>query len=268
MLTAITRAVSPTINRCELSFRPRQVIDVPRAGEQHRRYEACLAELGAAVISLPAEPDLPDAVFVEDPAVVVEEVAVMARLGAASRRPEAGSLALVLRQFRPLRWMQAPATLEGGDVVRAGRTLFVGASGRTNAGGVEQLAEALRPFDYEVKPVPVRGCLHLKSACSYLGEILGERTMLVNREWADCAALDGYRLVDVPADEPEAANVLTIGDAAMVAVCFPGTARMLEGLGWRVKALDNSELMKAEAGMTCSSLVFEYDGERCGTTTL
>jgi dimethylargininase len=260
MLTAITRAVSPTINRCELSFRPRQVIDVPRAVEQHRRYEACLEELGAAVISMPAEPELPDAVFVEDPAVVVEEVAVIARLGAASRRPEAGSLALVLRQFRDLRWMQAPATLEGGDVVRAGRTLFVGASGRTNAAGVEQLAEALRPFDYEVKLVPVRGCLHLKSAWSYLGENLGERTMLVNREWADCAALAGYRLVDVPADEPEAANVLIIGDAAIVADCFPGTARILERLGWRVKALDNSELMKAEAGMTCASLLFEYGG--------
>lgn len=256
MLTAITRAVSPTINRCELSFRERQLIDVQRAMEQHRRYEACLEELGASVISLPAEPELPDAVFVEDPAVVVDEVAVIARLGAESRRPEAGSLALVLRQFRELRWMQAPATLEGGDVVRAGRTLFVGVSGRTNAAGVEQLADALQPFDYDVKAVEVRGCLHLKSACSYLGD----GAMLVNREWVDCAALEGYRLVEVSADEPEAANVLTIGDAAMVADCFPGTARILEGLGWRVKALDNSELMKAEAGMTCSSLVFEHGG--------
>ena len=253
MLTAITRAVSPTINQCELSFLERQVIDVRKAEEQHRRYEACLKELGVSVISLPAEPDLPDAVFVEDPAVVVEEVAVIARLGAESRRPEAESLARVLQQFRPLRWMEAPATLEGGDVMRADRTLYVGTSGRTNLAGVEQLAEALRPFGSAVKPVEVRGCLHLKSACSYLGD----RTVLVNRDWADCAALEGFRLVDVPADEPEAANVLTIGDTAMVADCFPVTARILEGLGWRVKALDNSELMKAEAGMTCSSLVFE-----------
>lgn len=253
MLTAITRAVSPTINRCELSFRERQAIDVPRAEEQHRRYEACLQELGAELISLPAEPDLPDAVFVEDPAVVLDELAVIARLGAESRRPEAHSLARALQQFRPLRWIEAPATLEGGDVVRAGKTLFVGASGRTNAAGVDQLAEVLRPFGYAVKPVEVRGCLHLKSACSYLGD----RTMLVNREWADCGALEGYRLVDVPPDEPEAANVLTVGVTAMVADCFPGTARILEGMGWRVKMLDNSELMKAEAGMTCSSLVFE-----------
>lgn len=253
MLTAITRAVSPTINRCELSFRERQAIDVPRAEMQHRRYEACLQELGARLISLPAEPDLPDAVFVEDPAVVVDELAVIARLGAESRRPEAQSLADVLRQFRPLRWIEAPATLEGGDVVRAGKTLFVGASGRTNGAGVEQLAEALRLPGYTVKPVDVRGCLHLKSACSYLGD----RTMLVNREWADCGVLEGYRLVDVPPDEPEAANVLTIGRTAIVADCFPGTARILEGMGWCVKMLDNSELMKAEAGMTCSSLVFE-----------
>lgn len=256
MLVAITRAISPAINRCELSFRERQVIDVQKAAAQHRRYEACLEELGASVISLPAEPDLPDAVFVEDPAVVVEEVAVIARLGAESRRPEAGSLALVLRQFRPLQKMEAPATLDGGDVVRAGRTLFVGASGRTNAAGLEQLADILGPFDYQVKPVEVRGCLHLKSACTYLGE----QTMLVNREWFDSSALAGYRLVDVPADEPEAANVLTIGGTALLADCFPRTARILQGLGWRVKTLDNSELMKAEAGITCSSLVFEYSG--------
>ena len=253
MLTAITRAVSPTINQCELSFRERQVIDVRKAEEQHRQYEACLAELGARVISLPAEPELPDAVFVEDPAVVVEEVAVMARLGAESRRPEAESLARVLQEFRPLRSMEAPATLEGGDVVRAGRTLFVGTSGRTNAAGVKQLAATLGPFGYAVKPVEVRGCLHLKSACTYLGE----GRILVNRGWADCAALEGFHLVDVPADEPEAANVLTIGETAIVAECFAETARLLEGLGWRVRTLDNSELMKAEAGMTCSSLVFE-----------
>ena len=252
MLTAITRAVSPTIEQCELSFLERQPIDLRLAQEQHRLYEAALEELGVSVISLPAEPEWPDAVFVEDPAIVLDEVAILTRPGAVSRRPEAASLAKVLERYRPLRWIEEPGTLEGGDVMRAERTLFVGTSARSNAAGIEQLAALLNPFGYDVKAAGVRGCLHLKSACTYLGA----GRVLVNREWADCAALADYELVDVAPGEPEAANVLVIGDSAMVAGCFPATARILERLGLRVKLLDNSELMKAEAGMTCSSLIF------------
>ena len=131
-LTAITRGVSPAINRCELGFLPRQEIDVEKASAQHQAYEACLRDLGVAVVSLPPEPDLPDSMFVEDPAVVVDEVAVMTRMGAASRRGEAATLAPVLARYRPLRWMKEPGTLEGGDVLRLGRTLYVGLSARTN----------------------------------------------------------------------------------------------------------------------------------------
>ena len=118
MLTAITRAVSPSINRCELGYLERQPIDVEKAAEQHKRYEECLRELGVPVVSLPAEPEMPDSMFVEDPAVVVDEVAVMTRMGAESRRKESESLAAALARFRPLRWMRQPATLEGGDVLR------------------------------------------------------------------------------------------------------------------------------------------------------
>src|SRR4051794_9661201 len=118
--------------RCELAYLPRQPIDVLLAAAQHRAYERCLTELGVQVISLAAEPDLPDAVFVEDPVVVVDEVVVLTRMGAESRRPESGSLAHVLEPFRPLHPLREPATLEGGDVMRVGRTLYVGASTRTN----------------------------------------------------------------------------------------------------------------------------------------
>jgi dimethylargininase len=257
MLKAITRSVSPAMNGCELAYLPRIEIDIPKAAEQHRRYEACLRELGVSVISLPAEPELPDAIFVEDPAVVVREVAVMTRMGAASRRKESESLAMALSQFRPIRWMQEgmrePATLEGGDVLRAGRTLFVGMSPRTNRAGIAQLAAELEPLGYAIRPVEVHGCLHLKSACTSLGD----RTMLANRAWCDTAALDGFQILDVPADEPWAANVLTIGDTALVPACFPGTARIVERLGWKIRILDISELMKAEAALTCSSIVFE-----------
>ena len=126
MLTAITRAVSPTIAACELTYREREFIDIARAREQHRAYETCLAELGVEVISLPAEAEYPDAVFVEDPVIVLDEIAVMTRLGAPSRRGESESLASVLERYRPLRWLREPATLDGGDAMLAGKTLFVG----------------------------------------------------------------------------------------------------------------------------------------------
>ncbi|HLK48929.1 MAG TPA: arginine deiminase family protein [Bryobacteraceae bacterium] len=255
MLTAITRAVSPEINRCELGYLTRQEIDVELARRQHGEYEECLRALGAQVISLPAEPGLPDCMFVEDPAVVVEEVAVMTRMGAASRRKEAESLAAVLARFRRLDWLRAPATLEGGDVLRMGATLFVGLSARTNQAGIGQLAEIVGPFGYIARGVPVRGCLHLKSACC----AVGERRILANRAWIDTAEFDGYEIVDIPAEEPGAANVLTIGDTALVPSAHPLTARLLERLGWRVKQLDISELMKAEAGLTCSSILLETD---------
>lgn len=205
------------------------------------------------MISLPAEPDLPDSMFVEDPAVVLDEVAIMTRMGAESRRKESISLAQALSAFRPLHWMKEPATLEGGDVLRIGSTLFVGMSGRTNAAGVAQLRQEVEPLGYLVRPVEVRECLHLKSGCCSIGA----QTILANREWVDMKAFEGFRIVDVPPQEPRAANVLTIGESVLVPAAFPQTARLLENLGRKVRILDISELMKAEAGLTCSSLLFQ-----------
>ncbi len=249
MPTAITRAVSPAMNRCELSFLDRCEIDVPRAIEQHRAYVHCLEELGATVVALPAEDALPDSVFVEDPAVVVDELAVITRMGAESRRAEAESLAQALATFRPLHWLTPPATLEGGDVIRVGKTLYVGASQRTNAIGIAQLAAAVDPHGYDVRAVEVRGCLHLKSgACS-----LGRRTMLVNRDWIDASAFDDYTLIDVA--EPWAADVLELGGVVLMPEGFPKTRDRLESAGFPVRTVDVSELQKAEAGVTCMSVI-------------
>src|SRR5689334_10752118 len=151
MRTAITRAVSPAMNGCELTYLDRVEIDVARAAAQHECYVRCLRELGLDVVTLPADPALPDSVFVEDPVVAIDEVAVMTRMGAESRRAESKPLAEVVGRYRPLRWMSAPATLEGGDVVRIGRTLYVGVSGRTNAAGLWQLRELLTEFGYDVR---------------------------------------------------------------------------------------------------------------------
>ena len=253
MLTAITRAVSPAINQCELTYQQREPIDVDRAHRQHQAYVALLAELGARVIPLPAEPALPDSMFVEDPVVVVDEIAVITRMGALSRRPEAESMARALEPYRRLHWMCEPATLEGGDVLRLGRRLFAGLSPRTNAAGIAQLGEALQAFGYTVEPVELRGCMHLKSGCS----ALADGVILAHRPWIDERAFAGYQIVDVAPTEPRAANVLAIGGTVIMAKCFPETRRIVERLGYPVRTLDVSELMKAESGLTCSSVLFE-----------
>lgn len=251
VLIAITRQVSASINDCEPSFHPRQRIDVAKAIAQHKSYRQCLAELGAQIVSLPTEPNLPDAVFVEDAALVVDQVAVITNMGAPSRRAESKSLAKILSQYRPLRFLIEPATLDGGDVLRVGRCLFVGLSGRTNRHGIDQLRNLLRTYDYQVQPVEVKTCLHLKSACSYIGD----RTILVNRSWVDAEQLRGFELVDVSAEEPAAANALLLNNVVILPAFFPKTRALLENRGF-TQIIDVSELQKAEAGVTCCSLIF------------
>jgi dimethylargininase len=255
MLTAITREVSPSINRCELTFHLRRPIDVDKARAQHKAYQNCLAELGVCVISLPAEPDLPDAVFVEDAAVVTDEVAVISRMGAPSRRPEGPTLIDALSSYRPIKFLFEPATLDGGDVMRIGNSLFVGLSQRTNPEGVTQLNKSIGSSHYTVHPIEVRGCLHLKSACSYIGK----NTILVNRSRIDADQLRGFQLIDVPDEEPAGANALLIHDVVIVPASFPKTRELLEDRGFRVRTIDLSELQKAEAGVTCTSLIFDSD---------
>jgi dimethylargininase len=253
MLTAITRAVSPAIVNCELTFVARQAIDLSNAREQHRAYEQLLEKLGARIISLPAEPNLPDSMFVEDPAIVLDELAVILPLGTESRRPEAASLAEALSKFRKIEYVTSPGTLEGGDVLRVDRKLFVGLSSRTNAEGIRQLAAILAPHRYEVISVPVTGCLHLKSALTYVGRNI----LLANRAWFDTKPFAGYDWIDVAPEEPHAANALAIAGTVIFPASFPRTHACLESRGFRVAPLDISELQKAESGLTCSSLLFE-----------
>jgi dimethylargininase len=253
MLTAITRAVNPAIINCELSFIGRKPIDLTRAQEQHHAYERLLEKLGARVISLPAEPDLPDSMFVEDPAIVLDELAVILPLGTESRRPEAASLAQALGKFRKLEFVKLPGTMEGGDILRIGRKLYAGLTRRTNAEGIRQLAAILAPYNYEVIVVPVTGCLHLKSAVTYLGR----NTLLANRPWFDTTPLAGYDWIDVDPAEPHAANALALGGTIIFPASFPRTGARIEACGFHVSQLDISELQKAESGLTCSSLLFD-----------
>lgn len=253
MLTAITRGVSPAITRCELSFIDRQAIDLSRARQQHQAYEVLLAKLGAHVISLPPEPDLPDAMFVEDPAIVLDEIAILLPMGTESRRGEAARLEKELSKYRKFGHVLLPGTLEGGDVLRMGKKLFVGLTKRSNAEGLRQLTEIVKPHGYEVISVPVDGCLHLKSAVT----CIAENTLLANRRWFDTTPFAGYDWIDVDPAEPHAANALALSGTIILPASFPRTRGRIGSLDYRVTPLDISELQKAEAGLTCSSLLFE-----------
>jgi dimethylargininase len=253
MLTALTRKVSSALANCELSFIARQPIDMEKARAQHHAYEQLLGELGARVISLPEEPELPDSMFVEDPAIVLDEVAVICRLGTETRRKEAVSLAAAIEKYRTLAYVKLPGTLEGGDVLRFGKRIFVGLTKRTNAEGIRQLAVIVEKYGYDVTVIPVTGCLHLKSAATYLGR----NTLLANRAWFDAKRLEAYQWIDVDPGEAHAANALTISDVVIFPASFRKTKAKIEAGGFHVRTLDISELQKAESGLTCSSLLFE-----------
>lgn len=256
MPAALTRAVSPAIGRGELTHLPRVEIDYARACAQHGAYERALAELGCDILALPAEPDLPDSVFVEDVALVLDDVAVILRPGAASRQAETPSVAKVLADYRELVLIGDPGTLDGGDVLRVGTSVYVGCSERSNHAGIGQLASALVPFGLRVIPVSVSGCLHLKSAVTQVAP----DTLLLNRLWVDPAQFGGMRVLDVDAGEPHAANALRLGETVIYPASHPRTRERLDRLGIAVRTVDVSELQKAEGAVTCCSIIFEAAG--------
>lgn len=256
MHVAVTREVSAALERCELSYQPRVSIDVSLAREQHHRYQETLRSLGCRVVSLPELPEQADSVFVEDTAVVLPEIAVITRPGAESRRAETESMAAVLAQYRHLAWIEAPGTLDGGDVLSIGKRVYVGLSGRSNRAGIEQLGERLAPYGYTVAAVTLTGCLHLKTAVTRVAEEI----LLINPRFVDKTCFPGPRFIEVDQAEPSAGNAVLLGQALVYPVSFPRTRARLEKAGLEVHAVDMSETEKAEGGVTCCSLVFETSG--------
>jgi dimethylargininase len=253
MLTAITRKVSSSLANCKLSYIERKPIELEKARAQHHAYEVLLEKLGAKVISLPEERDLPDSMFVEDPAIVLDEVAIICPLGTETRRKEAPSLAAALEPFRKLAHVKLPGMLEGGDVLRVGKKIFAGVTERSNPEGIRQLAVIAEHHGYDLTAVPVTGCLHLKSAVTYLGR----NTLLGNRAWFQWNRFEGLDWVDVDPAEPHAGNALAIGESIVFPASYPKTRARIEARGFHVESLDISELQKAESGLTCSSLLFD-----------
>lgn len=248
---ALTREVSAALGACELTHLARVPIDVELARSQHAQYERALADAGYRVERLPGDPAMPDCVFVEDIAIVFDEVAVVTRPGAASRRAEVPVVAAALASYRDVKYIEAPGTIDGGDVLVAGRRVFVGRSSRTNGDAVAQLRRFVAPFGYAVSEIDVGGCLHLKSAVT----ALSDEALIVNPDWVDAAAFAGFELVAVDPREPAAANVLRLADRMIVQSAFPRTAERVAARGVRVEAVDAGELAKAEGAVTCCSLI-------------
>jgi dimethylargininase len=255
MIIAITRQVSPAMENCELTHLSRQPIDIDLACRQHQAYEEALKILGCQVQRLPAEPDLPDSVFVEDAAVVLDEIAIITRPGAVSRRLETTSVARALKPYRRLCMIEPPGTVDGGDVLCVGKNVFVGLSSRSNALAIEQMQNILPPYGYAVNSVNVSGFLHLKSAVTQIAK----DTLLINPAWVDASIFGNMSIIEVDPRETYGANALWIGEGVIYPSNFPYTRQRieeaLEKRSMRLIDVGVSELQKAEGAVTCCSLI-------------
>ena len=252
-MIAITHVPSPKMEECQRSFVAPSRIDFELALRQHEQYCHMLGKCGAEVRTLRVNLRLPDCAFVEDTAIVLDEVAVLSSMGTEARRAEPAGIAPELRRFREVHPIKLPATIEGGDVLRVGGVLFVGLSSRTNQAGVAALEDIVCRYGYRVVPVPVHGCLHLKTACA----ALDDTKLLVNPAWVDTAALGGCELVRVAEEEPWGANVVRVGSRICVSANHPRTAATILAAGFDVQTVDVSEFAKAEGGVTCLSILFD-----------
>ena len=214
---------------------------------------AALGSLGVDVEVLQVNAGCPDGVFVEDVAVIFDELAVITTMGSPKRRSELPEMRQTIARWREVVDLSLPATLEGGDVLRVGRTLYVGESSRTNPAGVKALEDVAKRLGYAVVSVDVPGCLHLKTCIT----ALDDETCLANKNWLDIAPFRSLKLIEVPAHEPWGANVLRLPQGLVLNASVPDTNEHIKSLGYKTVEVDISEFGKAEAGLTCMSLLFE-----------
>jgi len=252
-MIALTHKVSPKINQCELSNLSRKTIDFPLAQRQHQHYCQTLIKEGFRVIELTVNLDFPDSVFIEDTAVVLDEVAILCNMGIPSRAGEVQNIAPILANFQKVMNINPPGTLEGGDVLIVDKNIYVGLSSRTNREGVRQFEEIVQEFEYGISTIPIGDCLHLKSACT----ALDMETILINPEWIDPSYFTEYAVVEIEKNEPYAANCLNLNGNVYLPSAFPKTAEKIEKAGFPVNTINISELQKAEGALTCSSILFK-----------
>lgn len=249
---AVTRELTAAIGNCELTFLHRSAIDFGLAQQQHRDYQSALSSLGCEVVVVPAPPGLADSVFIEDTALVLDDIAVMLRPGVASRQPEVAGVAEVLQQYKPLKAIEPPGTIDGGDLLRVGNRIFAGLSTRSNQSGIQQLRDIVSDFGMTVETVETTKCLHLKSAVSEVAP----GTLLINTDWISSLAFKDFEMIPVDKEETHAANALRIGKNLIYPSSFPRTMDVLVNRGIDVVPVDLTELQKAEGAVTCCSLIF------------
>lgn len=252
---AIVREVSETYPNCSLSYKLREPINVELARAQHRAYIETLEQLGLKVSVLRADPRYPDSCFVEDVAVLLEDTAVITWMGQTTRNGEQEAVANCLAQWTEQVHMMPPAQLEGGDVLKIGKRLFVGESARTNRQGVEFLRAVAEPRGYSVVNMPVRGALHLKSAMT----CIEQSTVIAAPEMAEEARhyMRDFSIIELPHSCAEAANVLSLRGRLLISKGFPMVAMELAKRGYAAKELDISEFTKGEGGLTCLSIIVD-----------
>ena len=249
---AITRGVSINMDACELTYRSRDKIDLNKAGLQLEKYDALLRTWGVDLVTMPASNSYPDCCFVQDTAVVLDEICVIASMGAVTRQGEVSEVERLVSPLRRIRRILPPATLDGGDVVQIGRLLFVGHSTRTNARGIAALDRLVEPFGYTVVPVQVHGGLHLTTGCG----VINDETVLLNPRWLDASAFRGLRQLHVPESEPWAANTIRVDNAVCLEDSAPRTLELAQPFAKKLDRLDISEFRKAEGSLSCLSLIF------------
>ena len=249
---AITRGVSSNMDACELTYRSRDHIDLNKAVLQLEQYNELLRTWDVDLVTMPGSNSYPDCCFVQDTAVVLDEICVIASMGAVTRQGEVSEVERLVSPLRRIRRIMPPATLDGGDVVQIGKLLFVGHSTRTNARGIAALDRLVEPFGYTVVPVQVYGGLHLTTGCG----VINDETVLLNPRWLDADAFRGLRQLLVPECEPWAANTIRVDDAVCLEDGAPRTLELVQLFTKRIDTLDISEFRKAEGSLSCLSLIF------------
>ena len=249
---AVTRCIPHSFLDATVESPPAVPIDIGLARKQHQAYVEALLSFGLTVIQLPADHSHPDCCFVEDCALCVEGVALIANLGAPARRGEELAVAEALRPFLRVERMGEPATLDGGDCLRVGKRIFVGRSKRTNEAGIARVKEVFGPLGYEIIPVPVPGFLHLKCCCSSLGD----DAVLLARGTLPPETFGRLPVVLVPREEAYAANCVVVRNKALLPGGFLEAAHAIRAAGLDVIPLDTSEIRKADGSLTCLSILF------------
>ncbi len=250
-MLALVHVPSPALDAGQRTYVNRASVDADAAARQHRNYVQSLSAAGAKVVSLDVNADEPDGVFIEDVAIILGEVAVLTTMGTTARQAEPARVRSTLEQHRQVQAIEQPARIEGGDVLRVGRQLIVGLSKRTDDAGLEALSDIAKPLGYSITPVPVKECLHLKTACT----ALPDGRLLVNPNWIDTDAISAFQHVWIPPEEPWGANTLPLGNTVVLPTAHVETAELIQNLGFPVQQVDISEFAKVEGGVTCLSLI-------------